>query len=1588
MSRRSVRGWGFVVALAAGLWCASGVEAQSAPFTGYELALDGARTVRVGRQALFRGTAYRVRGLAELVPFDGRARARYWNGEGAPTAGPWRDLALDGDGRFTITMPIPAGFDPSAAAHLEIEVGPDGDARTFEVPLGVRPAVTTALRTDRVLYQSAEPVHAWALVRDAASRRPLASESVTFLVEGPALGRVERTVTTAASGVAHLELTIPDDAPEGAHTVRVRVRGQDETIAHFRVGTRTYERLFATLEIEPEPVAPGASAMVHVELTTPSGAVVRDARVVITVDSERTYEATTDERGEARVEVTAPAYLSHESGLIDVMAELTHPAHGSVRVHEPMHLAVPLALTVDAQPRHGVLVPEIDDVLYVRLHDALDRPPPAATEVTIEGPAIVGGRATAQTDANGIAEIRLRLPIGASSRQNGRSTTSVIAHIAGPLERTARLELPVSRDVDIAPTPARATIEPGSSLDVELTRRPRAARSPAVLELLDDRGEVRAVRWVAPGDARTTIDVPADLLGIAALRVRALRDAESWQSAGGFAAVLVRPARIERVRVEAVEPRYTVGEAAQVRIITGQSDVRQYGALVVRDLAAHGGEVPFTLRFLEERFDEALDAPNDAEGDRLVRAALAAVTRTEDAPVEAPPLTDGLGLASESGLSPSELGALRDPRPLAHELERRGIGPMMTALEERLTSALEAGALDEVTEVRGGRRRLRDDLLDDELEMRTLGAGAVTAAILEAADPSFTYDHVARRVARRRLVHLLAALAVYLDPGDGAPPAARAAANEPSSRWLARMVERGVIGRDALLDPWGGRFELRAAAHPAVVVSAHATGLELASPGPDGRFGNGDDVRDPFERAVPRGTPYAIACGEDALMRQLAVLSTSTETLALILQSYARLNVEMFEELIGDAVAAGVAEGTIGLGNLGTIGHGSGSGSGSGYGYGGLGLRGTGRGGGGTGEGTVGLAGLAAVIRERFPPTLRFDPSLEIDPGGTTEVSFELADAVTTYLVEAIVWREDGWVSSASTRIEVDREVVVDAPIPDVAHVGDTLQIPIRVANHGDEARELRVQLLGDDALGIDGTEPTTLRVSPGDAAVVPIRIAPRRVGEGRLTVVVSAPDGTALDAARRPIEVIRNARRVAVERTTFSRSRVAITLENPPRVDPRDGQISITAGSAIFDARDEGWPSWVSGTTNEERDPAREIQLSHSDPERLGFALGRAWSDASVDDGAVTVGVTWLARRLDMLNDRGAASGESDEAARVTAAALLGLAPAIQRPDARDVEGMGALISRLRERVATDALARSDDPARWIVAAAALGWTTPRGGDMGTVRELVRRAERSVVALDADRWLPTERGAVQPTLLYGMALASLRRGDAAFVPLATVARYVARGGRMSAQERGLAHALTRRLTRGRAVEQATVTIDGEDRTVDLPGGSATLSFPSLANGGAHRVEVRADGAPLLVRAGARYGIAWDAPPAEPGPLVLSLEGETGSRDETATLELVVRNRSARTLAQPIVEIELPTGAELTAAANESLGARTERGGGVLTLHLSAMRPGNERRIALPLRWSVAGTLRGLGVSAYARERPDAVSLLAPRSLSIEESVR
>ncbi|HJK90788.1 MAG TPA: alpha-2-macroglobulin family protein, partial [Polyangiaceae bacterium LLY-WYZ-15_(1-7)] len=665
--------------------------------------------------------------------------------------------------------------------------------------------------------------------------------------------------------------------------------------------------------------------------------------------------------------------------------------------------------------------------------------------------------------------------------------------------------------------------------------------------------------------------------------------------------------------------------------------------------------------------------------------------------------------------------------------------------------------------------------------------------MIRAVDPSFSFDAVARRLARHQLVKLMVALMRFTDPDD--ENAARASAGQPPERWLSRLVQLGVLSPRELVDPWGNPFAFRRAATPRVVITARAPNWELVSPGPDGRVGTRDDVRDPFTRIVPQGTPYAVASGEDTLMKQLSTLAPGPRVLQGMAQAYSTVSLAAREEQRARTVTATGSEMDQTLG--------------------GLALNGSGRGGGGTGEGTIGLGNLGSVgygrgagraapsrrsrasadapapepmemeeaaaedmddgvrrernaqqpapppstfgtlrdvVRERFPATLHFVGLVPLD-GTQTMAELPLADALTTYRVEAIAWSASGWLTTAQTEVRVDQEATIDAPVPPFATVGDALRLPVRVANRTAQPLEAKVVV---EAEGLELALPEAPRVTvpPRDAVEVIVPVTLRQVGEGHLLVrVLRASDDGPLDAVRRPLVVWPDARLVRERRERLlepGEGAAELRFDVPADATERGpGELRIVPGAALFGDVAAyggaqplaGWALALQGQSIPEEvlqrsrallragDPDESRDL-YGNPLQIAQAVSTTWRDATVDPLALRRGLRSVSRILGSPESTSPDPNRTLLYANVLAALAPAQRAASERPAVEHV--LEDLFAQLRTRAGDGAARVSEQPTVSANAAFALALA----GDPGRARELMRRAERGVVRLEDQAFL------------------------------------------------------------------------------------------------------------------------------------------------------------------------------------------------------------------------------------------------------------
>lgn len=1691
---------GTFLTLALVLLAPAGASADGEPVSegatvGYELALAGAPRGERGRVMTLTGVGYEVDGLAALRAQSGlelvaRITDRDEQGSGRHTVTDATTRTTAG-GRFTLRIDLPDRA--LSAPQLELDLHRVGQpGRRFLYGLSTYRDLALDLLTDRNRYQPGERVHAWVRVRGIRAEAPIAGRRVKVELLDPSGNPLaDHEATTTASGAVVAELTLPEGAEPGHYRVRAEVIGEEggpEASRTVQVWRRTVERLLAEVELDRADedgvslVRPGGPLVGRVRVTTPSGTPVRGATVEVSVrEGAPPTSLVTNGEGVAAFDLRAPAFLAGDVATQTLTARAVHSAYGTITA-SARYLMSRVPAIVSATARGGALVPEVDSTLYVSVTDPRGRPLVRGTEVVVRGAGLPADGRTLTLDPKGFAEVAVRLPRGAASTMRGGDCAGRVAatfevEVRTDPPRFSRSCVTVSAEAELAVEVTSAPLAaPGSTVAVRVQRRPDARGRPVLVEGLFG-GRAVAFAWIDGGRDTGDLALPDDLLGIVTLRARALRGANDREASdepgatafgvGAFDAVLVRPADAFSLTVAPERPRYLVREHASVSLTASDASARGWAALLVRDEAAHGGEGPWDLYWMRGALHEAAQLPADETNARFLRASLSGALGIDPEPPRPPELEPPYWRSSRhhqpyyEGMQAAR-GVLRDPTAQREELLRRGLGRYENLLEQTIAQ-LGPNARDRAPIVSGRsfHPRVIEHLIGlhrlDARSARTLGGQPITVAMIEAADPGFSFDIAARRVARQRLSKLLLALLHLTDPDN--QNAQRASANLPPERWLGTLVQLSMVQAHDLTDPWGRPYVFRRVAgrRPRVAISDRALEWELASPGPDGRLDTADDVADPFARAVPAGTPYAVASGEENLMRMLSALAPSTTVLSRMGQAYQRLSLAAQEEQVSGPVGASgseVADEAVAFAETEAPARSRTGGGGPGADMDSLSALDDGEGG-GAGYGRRQFAqgapasappaepspadepmeersrevqdrraeALGTLIREDFPATLFFVGEVAMS-GGRAEVEVPLADALTTYRLEAIAWTASGWTTSGEARLRVDQPALVDAPVPEHATVGDRVRLPVRVENRTDAPFPLRVVVQAEGELALAPIAPIELTLPPRGAEETVVEIELREEGEGSLVVSIES-EGRGIDAVRRPLRVLADARTARDRRIALIDGAGGMTIEVPAEARERGpGQLRLTVGARVFGALDETdgtlWPAWALAMAGE---PLTDelAERAHSfvsyedygqdalrDPMESALALGAVWRDERLGDGDAaralrSIGQYLPAREQLRDIDPGAFGAQP-------AWLLLAMAPMARdlarRPALR--EDAETLLRRLREITAIHATAQSDAPTDWARAAAALALS---GGMTPRAEELVRRSARHLVRVGDMAWVEPEQPEgpeprAQPTAFLALAQLALGRRENAIALVRALVEMHLHGAvppppwiiegdilprpYFHGMDRYLAAAAAARLTTG-SPAGARILLDGAPLETTTEGGVIVATMRGLGTPGAHELRVELpEGTVALAHFALAYLLPWDVAPRRDALIETTMDGERGARDTRAGLRIRVQNRGARILTRPVVEIELPAGSELDEPTRERLAALLRSDahmeGRTLILPLRPLSPGGWVTLPLPVRWALSGTLRGLGVVAYDELGPDRADVL-PVSIQASQAV-
>jgi hypothetical protein len=188
-------------------------------------------------------------------------------------------------------------------------------------------------------------------------------------------------------------------------------------------------------------------------------------------------------------------------------------------------------------------------------------------------------------------------------------------------------------------------------------------------------------------------------------------------------------------------------------------------------------------------------------------------------------------------------------------------------------------------------------------------------------------------------------------------------------------------------------------------------------------------------------------------------------------------------------------------------------------------------------------------VRDYFPETLYWAPSVLTDGNGKAKLQFKLADDITTWKVSVLASTKDGSISFADKELRAFQPFFVDHDPPKVLTVGDYVELPVVVRNYLASLQNVRVEMKPAPWFSLTKTAQQ-LSVPPSDAVTAhfPIR-ATAAIDDGKQQV--TAANSSLGDAIAKSIRVHPNGKDESVNASEILSGNGELTFTLPDDVIP-----------------------------------------------------------------------------------------------------------------------------------------------------------------------------------------------------------------------------------------------------------------------------------------------------------------------------------------------------------------------------------------------------------------------------------------------------
>jgi hypothetical protein len=185
-------------------------------------------------------------------------------------------------------------------------------------------------------------------------------------------------------------------------------------------------------------------------------------------------------------------------------------------------------------------------------------------------------------------------------------------------------------------------------------------------------------------------------------------------------------------------------------------------------------------------------------------------------------------------------------------------------------------------------------------------------------------------------------------------------------------------------------------------------------------------------------------------------------------------------------------------------------------------------------------------LREFFPETMLWNPSLITDDQGRAELPVQFADSITTWRLSASASSKFGSLGGVTAPMRVFQDFFVDLDLPVALTQNDEVAFPVAVYNYLKTPQTVKLELKQETWFDLvdDKGLARSLDLKPNEVTSIKYRIRAKKIGNHPLTV--TATGSKMSDAIKRIIEIVPDGTKIEVVASDRLAGNVSKTITIP----------------------------------------------------------------------------------------------------------------------------------------------------------------------------------------------------------------------------------------------------------------------------------------------------------------------------------------------------------------------------------------------------------------------------------------------------------